>query len=277
MGCHARRLKARQQTDHRRRGLIGVPLVAAAQRAALALTLAALLPMQDGRAADAGPDGAASETAASEAAAHRHARPQVLAPGYADRAFEPPAPGSYRLPGLGEAADGAVLDASGSGRSLRGLMGDRLVLLSFIYTSCGDVNGCPLATHVFGRVADALREADDLRQQVRLLSLSFDPAGDPPAVMERYGRPHQRPGVDWQFLTTAGTEQLAPILDAYDQCVIRDVDESGEPLGTMSHVLRVYLIDRELKIRNIYSVSYLHPETILNDIRTVLLERADEP
>jgi cytochrome c peroxidase len=37
----------------------------------------------------------------------------------------------------------------------------------------------------------------------------------------------------------------------------------------MSHILRVYLIDADKRIRNIYSPSYLHPDMLYADIRTV--------
>lgn len=204
----------------------------------------------------------------------------VLAPGYADLAFTPPAPGSYALPPLGPAADGVVLDSQGRTLSLHDLMGDRLVLLSFIYTSCSDVNGCPLATHVFARVAERLNGSGDagveggLNGKVRLISLSFDPDYDSPSVMRAYGGPFQRrfQALDWRFLTTGGPGALDPMLEGYDQWVIRDYDEAGRPLGTISHLLRVYLIDRQKRIRNIYSVSFLHADTLANDLMTLLME-----
>jgi len=203
---------------------------------------------------------------------HEHSEPIVLAPGYADLSFIPPAAGSYRLPPLGGAADGKVLDTAGREHRLHELFGDRLVVLSFIYTTCGDVNGCPLATHVFGKVADALVAAADLSGEVRLLSLSFDPEQDTSTVMRAYAERYRREGADWRFLTTASIADLDPLLDTYDQWVVRDYDQAGNSLGTMSHVLRVYLIDRQQKIRNIYSVSFLHADTIVNDVRTLLLE-----
>ncbi len=196
----------------------------------------------------------------------------ALAPGYADLEFIPPAPGSYGLPPLGDAGDGEVLDSAGRALDLHDLLGDRLVLLSFIYTSCSDVNGCPLATHVFARVAERLAADERLDGQVRLISLSFDPDQDSPEVMGDYGRLFQQKGMDWHFLTTSGTAALDPVLDAYGQWVIRDRDESGESLGSISHLLRVYLIDREKRIRNIYSVSFLHADTINNDLITLMIE-----
>lgn len=126
---------------------------------------------------------------AGDVAAHDHADPVVLAPGYADLEFTPPAPGTYRLPPLGDAPDGAVLDSQGRSLRLHELMGEGPVLLSFIYTSCSDVNGCPLATHVLAKTTEGLGKDPEIASRVRLISLSFDPALDSPEVMRQYGAP----------------------------------------------------------------------------------------
>lgn len=206
--------------------------------------------------------------ATGEAAEHHaHPAPVVKAPGWGDLEFEAPVPGTYALPPLRAAADGAVLDEDGRVRRLHDFLGDRIVLLSFIYTTCSDVNGCPLASYVLKRVQDAALGDARLRDSVRLVSVSFDPEHDTPAVMKAYGARLRAADFDWPFLTTASVADLQPILDSYDQFVVRD--ESG----AISHVLRVLLIDRERRVRNIYSVSFLHPDTVLADVRTLLLER----
>ncbi len=41
---------------------------------------------------------------------------------------------------------------------------------------------------------------------------------------------------------------------------------------TFSHLLRVYLIDPYKRVRNIYSASFLHPDLLVADLRTLLLE-----
>ena len=78
--------------------------------------------------------------------AHAHeTAPGVLAPGYSPLEFEAPRPGSYVLPRLGSAADGSVLDTDGASLQLHQLFRGRVVLLSFVFSSCTDQNGCPLA------------------------------------------------------------------------------------------------------------------------------------
>jgi cytochrome oxidase Cu insertion factor (SCO1/SenC/PrrC family) len=206
---------------------------------------------------------------------HEHPPPLVLAPGYADLEYVPPAPGTYRLPPLGVAGDGTVVDSSGVVQRLHDLIGDKVTVLSFIFTRCSDVNGCPLATFVMRAVQDRVAADSELRGKVRLLSLSFDPEYDSPAVLESHAAHFRKRGFDWRFLTTVDEATLKPILAAYDQSVVPDVDESGARIGTISHILRVYLIDRQRRIRNIYSTSFLHADTVANDVRTLLREPAD--
>ena len=197
----------------------------------------------------------------------------VLAPGYSPLSFTPPSSGSYSLPTMGSAADGTVLDSDGKVRQLHDFLGSKPTLLSFIFTSCDDVNGCPLATYVMRSVQDKLLANPTTAESVRLVSFSFDPIFDTPDVIDAYGAQFRTGNFDWQFLTTSGADTLDPILRAYDQWVIRDFNAKGEYLGTMSHILRVFLIDKDRQIRNIYSTSFLHADTVANDIQTLLLEQ----
>jgi len=200
------------------------------------------------------------------AAEHEHPAPTVLAPGYFALEFPAPVPGSYQLPPLTVAVDGPVLDDAGQPKRLYDYLGDRVVLLSFIYTTCSDVNGCPLASYVLKRVQDRAISDPKLRDTLRIVSVSFDPRHDTPAVMAAYGERLRAAGFDWVFLTGSSDAALKGMLDAYDQSVFRD--ESG----ALSHILRVLLVDRERRVRNIYSVSFLHADTVLSDVQTLLLE-----
>ncbi len=194
----------------------------------------------------------------------------VKAPGWGQLDFVPPKPGTYRLPPLRPAPDGEVLLSERRGARLHELFGDRIVLLNFMYSSCQDVNGCPLATAVFYRIKKRLSE-QGWGDRVKLVSLSFDPQNDTPEVMRLYGAGFDTAGVPWEFVTTTGPEQLEPLLEGYDQRILREVDEQGNPLSTFAHILRVYLIDPAKQIRNIYSVSFLHPDVLINDIKTLWL------
>lgn len=193
----------------------------------------------------------------------------VLAPGYGPLEYTAPKAGTYRLPALGKASDGAVRDDRGWSMRLHEVFGDKLVLMGFIYTHCPDINGCPLASFVMKQVQARLADEPGLKNQVRLVSLSFDPELDTPLVMREYARHFRRRGFDWRFLTTDSEAELAPILEGYSQWRQKLYKEDGSYSGSMSHILRVYLIDREQRIRNIYSAGFLHAETVINDLLTL--------
>lgn len=199
-------------------------------------------------------------------------RDEILAPGWRNLSYTPPAVGSYQLPPITKASDGVVLLEDGAESHLFDLMGDRLVLFSFIYTRCSDINGCPLANAVFHKLQKKLQERPEVARATRLLSMSFDPERDTPEVMREFGEGLGGNGVDWQFLTTRNRDTLQPILDDYGQYTLREYDESGEYTGDFAHMLRVFLIDRDLRVRNIYSVSFLHADILINDLETLLLE-----
>ncbi|MCG7906030.1 MAG: SCO family protein [Candidatus Thiodiazotropha taylori] len=196
----------------------------------------------------------------------------ISAPGYGDLAYELPAIGSYQLPPLGEASNGEVLIAKGQRRTLYELFDDKYVLLAFIYSTCSDVNGCPLTSHVFYKIKSAMKRDQVLASRLKLISLSFDPEVDTPSVMELYGNNFRYAGSagEWQFVTTASQQSLDPILKSYNQVILRETDSSGRTNVGYSHVLRVFLIDPERNIRNIYSVDFLHHDLIINDLKTIL-------
>ena len=199
---------------------------------------------------------------------------QTPAPGWDKLSYTLPEPGSYSLPPLGLAADGVVVDSRGRVRRLYELFDGRVVLLAFIYTSCSDANGCPLATAVMHGVFRAMQSDPLLKNRLRLLSLSFDPQHDTPQHLRLHASnltDGQEPDL-WQFLTTASPAELEPILTAYGQSVQPEIGPDGTPNGMFAHILRVFLIDAQRRIRNIYSTAFLHRDLVLNDMRTLLME-----
>jgi len=191
--------------------------------------------------------------------------------------FEPPAPGTYTLHRIMAAPDGEVIGVDGKPQRLSRFTRGGITLLGFVYTSCADPEGCPLALRVFDVLKQSLSERPELREQVRLVTLSFDPARDTPAVMQHYAGSRvvdDGRGVRWYFLTTRSARELQPLLDGFGQDVRITTDRSGgRPRRELSHVLKVFLIDAGGFVREIYSSTFLHPRTVLNDIETLRMER----
>lgn len=186
--------------------------------------------------------------------------------------YDPPAPGSYDLPVWQEASDGTVVAPDGRPVQLHDLLDDRVAILSFIYTRCGDPRACLRASGVLSELQQLSRRDESVSQRLQLITLSFDPGYDTPEVMERYGHVFDRGegGANWMFLTTRSDDDLRPLLQAYGQRVDKRTRPSA--LGPYQHTLRVYLIDSHKRIRNIYSYGLLDPRLVMADVRTLLLE-----
>ncbi len=202
---------------------------------------------------------------------------QYKAPGWGDLSYVPPAPGTYELPVIMQAHDGKVIRTDGTEANLFEIMSGKLVFLSFIFTRCADTNGCPLANAVLYKVQGRLNQRPELADKVALLSVSFDPEFDTPEVTGKLENVFQSGQVQWEFLTTESQAALQPILDNYGQFVLRlKMQDSthGHSVDETAHILKVYLIDRERNVRNIYSVSFLHPDILMNDLDTLVLESA---
>jgi len=200
-------------------------------------------------------------------------RPELALGRTAEYDYDPPEPGSYQLPAMMEAADGAVLDGDGREHSLRELLDGHVTVLSFVYTRCADPTACPLATAVLRSLHDISREDREVAANLRLVTFSFDPEFDDPKQMARFASRlgPEEGGAEWLFLTTSGRASLLPILAAYGQ----RVDPKKNPddrLGPLSHNLRVFLIDRHGQVRNIYSSGLMDPRLVMTDVRTLLLE-----
>lgn len=187
--------------------------------------------------------------------------------------YRPPAPGSYELPPIRTVHDHGVVDSAGRDTTLGRVVDDRLAIVSFIYGTCSEAAGCPLSTAVLHRLDQRLAADPDMARRVSLVSISFDPARDTPtrlAQMEKM----RAPGSTWRFLTTCDEAALQPILDDFGQSISKLTRADGSWTGQFRHVLKVYLVDSRRRVRNIYSVGYLHPDLVWNDIETLRLEKS---
>ena len=219
----------------------------------------------------------------------RHRRPLLtclsvllslfVSPGAWPAETVPPLPvaAAYHLPILGQAGDGEVLTTRGQSRHLHDYLGDKLTILSFIYATCSDEKGCPLATRTLHKVSARLGQDAEIGRKVRLITLSFDPVHDTPEAMRHYGESLGQERFDWAFLTTRNEAALSPLLAAYPQDVRKIYNPEGQFTGTYSHLLRVYLIDKARQIRNIYSADLLQPELLMADIQSLLKPQASAP
>jgi protein SCO1/2 len=191
--------------------------------------------------------------------------------------FVPPPPGSYQLQHILRAPDGMVLDSDGSAHRFSEFSTGMVTVFSFIYTYCTDARGCPLAYETLHGLKQTIDRDRALRGRVRFVSMSFDPQYDTPQAMRSYGDAdaRDRGGVRWYFLTTSSGKALAPLLDGFGQDVSVAAEQPpNQRVPTLTHMLKVYLIDTGGGVREIYTPAFLHQGVLLNDIKTLVMERS---
>lgn len=183
--------------------------------------------------------------------------------------FVPPPPGSYELPVVAKVAPVVVRDTAGRRVSTSAVMAGKVAVVSFIYTACSDRLGCPLASAALRELQSRLRD-EGLAGDAVLVSISFDAERDTPGRLAKYASAFGADPALWRFLAAADARELDRLLRSYGQDRTPVYDERGRFTGRYRHVLKVFLVDRDGRIRNVYSTGFLVPQVVLNDIKTVL-------
>jgi len=190
-----------------------------------------------------------------------------------------PAPGTYVLQRIQRVPQAQLLDENGARTRLSSLTQGAVTALGFFYGHCADPTGCPVAWSTFEAArrdasADAL-----LKSRLRLVFVSLDPTHDTPAALRvlRDAVAAPEAAVPWAFLTSRSPDDLAPLLRDMGQDVSEETDAAGRPTGVINHMLKVFLIDPQGWVREIYTTAFLTPDNLLNDARTLAMthEEAD--
>jgi protein SCO1 len=111
-------------------------------------------------------------------------------------------------------------------------------IADFIYTNCPAE--CPLMSSKMHSVEKQLAG----QQDVRLISISVDPARDTPAVLNAFAHRYGAPNEQWTFLTST-PETIHQI--AYLTFHVGDV------IGKIEHSTKFVLVDKRGHIRGYYS------------------------
>jgi cytochrome oxidase Cu insertion factor (SCO1/SenC/PrrC family) len=187
--------------------------------------------------------------------------------------FVPPPAGTYTLQKIQPVRDAVLLDETGRARHLAALTSGKVTLLTFFYTACADALGCPFAFGTLHGLRARLLPRTGARDRVRFVSVSLDPTTDTPVVLARYaGALANNREFEWHFLTARSVSSLLPVLDDFGQDVSVELDAQRRPTRTLHHMLKMVLIDPHGTVREIYSLAFLQPEVIINDVMTLLRE-----
>ncbi|HTO09681.1 MAG TPA: SCO family protein [Myxococcota bacterium] len=175
--------------------------------------------------------------------------------------FQPPAPGTYELPAVGQVQERSLFDPGGARVPFPGLAPGQVAVVALVYGSCHDAGGCPASLALLRELDRRLAKDPVRAARVRLDCVSFDPERDTPEQLAHL-RELMAPQSDWRFLTPARAE-LAPLLKDFGQDVVTFAD------GAKRHVAKVYLLDSQRRVRNVYAPGTFDADLVLADVDTL--------
>jgi protein SCO1/2 len=163
------------------------------------------------------------------------------------------------------APDFSLVDADGRPVTRDSLRG-KVLVLHFIYATCPDV--CPLHAEHLARVQELVNQTP-MKDQVRFVSITTDPANDRGEILRDYGSARGLDLANWLFLTTVPEQpedETRTLAKSYGHSFIKTKE------GMQIHGIVTHVIDQEgrwranfhgLKFEPVNLVVYLN--ALVND------------
>jgi protein SCO1 len=173
----------------------------------------------------------------------------------------------YHVPAPGDAVpDFRLTNQSGRQISFRQFRGKAL-LVTFIYTRCPLSDYCPRMSRNFAAIDKSLQSDPTLYGKTHLVSISFDPAYDSPAVLRSYGEAYtgnytREKFAHWDFAAPSKAD-LPKLLEFFD------VGATPGENRTITHSLSTAVIGPDGKIAQWYPTNDWKPEDVLNELKKV--------
>jgi protein SCO1/2 len=111
----------------------------------------------------------------------------------------------------------------------------KIAAVNFIYTRCALPNFCVRSSNNFGELQKRFKK--ELKKNLVLLTVTFDPVHDTPQAMAKYSRRWNADPEAWHFLTGSELE-IRRVCDLFGEDYFPDE-------GLMNHSLHTAIIDRE--------------------------------
>jgi len=168
-----------------------------------------------------------------------------------------------RLAVINSAPDFMLTTQDGSKFSSSDVKGN-VLLVSFIFTTCNGT--CPATTHRMSQIQEELKTRKLFQDgRVRLLSISLDPARDTPEALRGYMKLYDADPSRWTFLT-GPPDQVAGVVKSWGMWARPAAN------GQLDHPSRIFLVDTQYRIREIYNLNFLKPKWVVQDMELLLKE-----
>lgn len=146
---------------------------------------------------------------------------------------------------------------------------NKALAITFIYSRCPLPEYCILMSRRFSDLAIQLNNSAELKDKVRLLSISFDPATDTPETLKKYGLGYiKNPNYDftlWQ-LATAPDADIRKIADFFG--LRYEIDQNNKT--QFNHSLRTIVIAPDGKVKKVFAGGDWTNEELLKELEITL-------
>ena len=156
--------------------------------------------------------------------------------------------------------DTKLVDENNAARPLTSLKGHR-VALTFMYTRCPQPDFCPLMDRNFAAIQNEIKKTPGLGD-VQLVSVSFDPATDTPAVLKTHARALQADPAVWHFVT-ANTGDIKGFSAKFGVTA----EPSDESPAVLTHNLSTAVIDADGRLVKIRPGNMWTPADLIADLK----------
>lgn len=173
----------------------------------------------------------------------------------------PPPPPDIRQPG-DTLSDAKLVDQNGAPASLAAYRGHR-VALTFIYTRCPLPEFCPLMDRNFAAVQKTLASTPALAD-VRLVTVTLDPAFDTPAVLKPYAAQRGADPKIWSFLTGDPEE-----VNTFGSQLGIYVEHNPQSAIDITHNLRTVIIDPDGRLVKVHNGNSWTASELVADLTAV--------
>ena len=163
-----------------------------------------------------------------------------------------------------EVPDVTLLDDTGATRRLSEWRG-RTLAVTFIYTRCPLPDFCPLMDRQFAGVQEIVNDDAGLRGRIQLLSISFDPSYDTPAVLATHAKKVGADPAVWSFLTGDEAD-----VEAFGGLFGVSVMREGSDPGNVVHNLRTAVINGNGRLVKVIHGMQWSPSELVTELRSAV-------
>ncbi len=174
----------------------------------------------------------------------------------------------YHVPAPGDAVPDFKLTDQDGRRIHLGQFRGKALLITFIYTRCPLSDFCPKMSRNFAEIHRELQRDKSLNDRTDLLSISFDPVYDTPAVLRSYGGAYtgqytnERFG-HWQFAVP--DEKSLAAMEQFFNVGVTPGDSNS-----LNHSLSTVLIDPAGKIAAWYPTNDWKPADLVARMQSLI-------